>query len=179
MYMSKVLKALAFPLNYFWARLFSESYARHIGVNIKGVVRIYGSSLNTFGSEPYLVTLGNNVYISVEAMFICHDGSTLPFRKDYPSLELADQINVGENVFIGARAVILPGVKIGNNCIIGACAVVTSNVDDNSIVAGVPARKIKDTSDFISESLDKSLGFGHLQGKEKIAAYKKRFQIDS
>ncbi len=50
---------------------------------------------------------------------------------------------IGDNVFIGANAIILPGVTIGNNCIIGAGSVVTKNVDSFSIVAGNPAKLIR------------------------------------
>lgn len=50
---------------------------------------------------------------------------------------------IGEYVFIGTGAKILPGVRVGNNSIIGANAVVTSDIPDNCIAVGVPARAIK------------------------------------
>lgn len=60
---------------------------------------------------------------------------------DKPSLNLiTSPIIVGKNVFIGARAFILPGIEIGDNAIIGACSVVTKNVLPNSIVKGNPAK---------------------------------------
>lgn len=52
------------------------------------------------------------------------------------------QIEIGDNVNIGANATILPGIVIGNSATIGAGAVVTKNVDPNSIVVGVPAKKM-------------------------------------
>ena len=52
---------------------------------------------------------------------------------------------VNSNIF--ANAVILPGVKIGNNVVVAAGAVVTKDVEDDSIVAGVPAVKIRDLKD--------------------------------
>lgn len=52
-------------------------------------------------------------------------------------------INIGDNVWIGGGCVILPGVTIGDNSVIAAGAVVTKNVPENSVVAGVPARVIK------------------------------------
>lgn len=52
-------------------------------------------------------------------------------------------IRIGNNVWIGARATILPNVKIGDNCIIAAGAVVTKDVEPNTIVGGVPAKLIK------------------------------------
>ncbi|MBN2669257.1 MAG: acyltransferase [Bacteroidales bacterium] len=50
---------------------------------------------------------------------------------------------IGDNVFIGTHAIIMPGITIGNNCIIGAGSVVTKDVGDFSIVAGNPAKLIR------------------------------------
>lgn len=171
----RLLKVFTAPLNMLHAALYPVSYARKIGVELKGRVTIYGSSYAMFSSEPYLVTLGDNVYISIGASFVCHDGSTLPFRKDTPDLELAGEIRVGNNVFIGMGALILPNVSIGNNCIVGANAVVTKSVPDGSIVAGNPARLVSKTEDFLIRAKEKSLKIGHLVGKEKVLAYKKIF----
>lgn len=52
-------------------------------------------------------------------------------------------VNIGNRVWIGANVTILPGVSIGEGAIIAAGAVVTKNVEPNTIVAGVPAKKIK------------------------------------
>ena len=157
------------------AALYPVSYARRIGVEMRGRVTIYGSSYAMFSAEPYLVTLGDNVYISIGASFVCHDGSTLPFRKDIPDLELAGEIRVGDNVFIGKGVLILPGVVVGNNCIVGAHSVVTQSVPDGSIVAGNPARIVSTTEDFLRRAQKKSLRIGHLTGREKVLAYKKIF----
>lgn len=53
-----------------------------------------------------------------------------------------EPVEIGDYVFIGPRAIILPGVKIGKGAVVAAGAVVTKNVPDFSIVAGVPALKI-------------------------------------
>ena len=53
-------------------------------------------------------------------------------------------VNIGNDVFVGTDAVILPGVSIGNQVIVGACSIVTKDIPDNSVVAGNPA-KIIDT----------------------------------
>ena len=50
---------------------------------------------------------------------------------------------IGDDVWIGANAVILPGVTIGKHCVVAAGAVVTKDVPDNTIVGGVPAKEIK------------------------------------
>lgn len=57
---------------------------------------------------------------------------------------------IGDDVWIGGHATILPGVHIGNNCIIAAGAVVTHDVPDNSLVGGVPARVIKTLDDDVA-----------------------------
>ena len=172
---NRLLKIFTAPLKLLYAILFPVPYARRLGVNLKGDVTIYGSSYRMFSSEPYLVTLGDNVYISVGVEFVCHDGSTLPFRKDIPDLELAGEIIVGDNVFIGKGATVLAGVTIGSNCVIGACALVTKDVPDNSIYGGVPARFLKTTSDFLLKAQRNSLKIGHLKGDDKVVAYKKIF----
>jgi len=60
-----------------------------------------------------------------------------------PSLQLITKpITVGKNTFIGARAMILPGVCIGDHAIVGAMSVVSKDVADHQVVAGNPAKKI-------------------------------------
>ena len=53
-------------------------------------------------------------------------------------------VRIGRNVWIGANVTILPGVTIGNGAIVSAGAVVTKDVAENTIVAGVPAKKVRD-----------------------------------
>jgi len=57
--------------------------------------------------------------------------------------EFGAPVQIGENVWIGGRAIINPGVKIGNNVVIASGAVVTKDVPDNVVVGGNPARVIK------------------------------------
>jgi putative colanic acid biosynthesis acetyltransferase WcaF len=61
-----------------------------------------------------------------------------------PNLQLITKsITVGKNSFIGARAMILPGVSIGDQAIVGAMSVITKNIPSDQVVAGNPARKIR------------------------------------
>lgn len=173
----RVLRAISAPFRKLYASVDPTGYAKWIGVQCKGEVKIYGSSYNMFSTEPFLVTLGDNVFISVGACFLCHDGSTLPFRRVYPDLELAGPIRVGNDVFIGAGALILPNVTIGNGCIIGANAVVTKDVEPGTIVAGNPARVVSTMAEFIEKAKQKSLGIGHLRGRKKEREYKRIFGI--
>lgn len=97
-------------------------------------------------SFPWLIEIGNNVTIAPNVHILSHDASTHPLT-GYTKL---GRVEVGNNVFIGARSVILPNVKIGDNVIVGAGSVVTKNIPNNSLVVGVPAKVIKNTSDFIT-----------------------------
>lgn len=148
-------------------------YAKHIGVNMGKNVRIYGSPYGMFGTEPWCITLGDNVHITKEVLFITHDGGTLLFRDQFPDLEITSPIVVGNNVYIGVRSIILPGVKIGNNCIIAAGAVVSKDVPDGSVVGGVPAKYIKSIDQYLDGIKSRSLHLGHLKGKEKDKELKK------
>lgn len=111
----------------------------------------------SFGSEPYLITLKDNVRISNNVSFITHDGGNFAFRyrNEYKDVNHFGKIIVDEYTFIGAKAVIMPGVHIGKNCVVGVGSVVTKNVPDNSVVAGVPARVISDTENYARKMLDK------------------------
>lgn len=176
MKLSRLSKLFTTPFRMLFASLYPVAYAKNLGVRMNGHVVIYGSSYGMFSAEPYLVTLGDNVYISVGASFVCHDGATLPFRKIDPTLDVAAEIKVGNDVFIGAGAVLLPVVSIGNNCIVGAHAIVTRDVPDGCIVAGSPARIVGSWSAYLEKARRKSLGIGHLSGREKVLAYKAIFK---
>lgn len=98
-----------------------------------------------FGSEPYLIELGNHVRITNNCKFITHDGGVWVLRKIYKNehIDLFGKITIGDNVHIGINSVIMPNVHIGSNVIIGCGAVVTKDIPDGEIWGGVPARFIK------------------------------------
>ncbi len=124
-------------------------YARRLGVVIGKDCRLISVD---FGTEPFLVTLGDHVSITM-AHFITHDGGLWVFRERSPEVDVIAPIRVGNNVFIGFGAIILPGVTIGDNVVIGAGAVVARDIPSNCVAVGVPARPVKSIDEYWS-SLD-------------------------
>ena len=88
------------------------------------------------------VTFGDNVFIgpNVSIYTACHP---LDAEARNTCVEWAEPVTIGNSVWIGGSATILPGVTIGDNCVIGAGSVVTKDVPANTVVAGNPAKVIK------------------------------------
>ena len=142
-------------------------FVRSLGVRVGEGVRFYAVSRGMFGSEPWMIKIGNNLHITAGCTFVTHDGGTLILRKDEPTLEWTAPIEIGNDVYIGTQCIILPNVKIGDRCIVGAGSIVTRDIPKNSVVAGVPARMICSTDEYLEKMKSKSLGCGHLRGEEK------------
>jgi len=119
------------------------AYARGIGVQVGEKCRLLNLQSNTFGSEPWLVRLGDHVEVTSGVRFITHDGGMWVFREKYLDIDVVAPILVGNNVFIGFNAILLPGVTIGDDCVIAAGAVVSRDIPTGSVAAGVPASPIK------------------------------------
>lgn len=94
-------------------------------------------------SSTAKVEIGNNVVISQDALILDHNGFGLD---GHPPI--SEPIKIGNHVWIGTRATVLKGVIIGDNSIVGAGAVVTKDVEPNTLVAGNPAQKIRNTEGF-------------------------------
>ena len=100
-----------------------------------------------FGSEPYLIEIGDNTTVSFDVAFVTHDAGTRVLRnlaktEKEKQTVIYGKIIIGKNCFIGCRSTILPGVKIGDNSIIGAGSVVNRDIPANSVAAGVPCKVI-------------------------------------
>lgn len=148
-------------------------YAKLIGVNMGEGIFIYGTV--DWGSEPWIISLGNNVHITQGVSFLTHDAGILIFKKDIPDLELTRPITVGNDVYIGQPAKILPGVHIGNKVIIGCGSIVTKDIPDNSVVVGVPGRVIKSADEYLEKAKKNSIHLGNLKRQEKDEALKQYY----
>ncbi|MFU1993390.1 acyltransferase [Priestia megaterium] len=136
----------------------------------------------SFGSEPYLIEIGDNVRITYGVKFITHDGGIYVLR----NLGLADKgavygkIRIGDNTFIGNDVIILPGVTIGSNCVIGAGSVITRSIPDNSVAAGVPAKPLRTIQDYYEKNkpfIHETIGMNSFQKKEYLLNTKQELLI--
>lgn len=125
-------------------------YFRSRGVHIGQGCRLLSTD---FGSEPYLVSIGDETLVGPGVQFLTHDAGTWVFRKEHPLSGRFGRITVGDRVFIGARAILLPGVSIGDGSVVGAGAVVTKDVAAGVVVAGVPARVVSTVADYRERTL--------------------------
>ncbi|CAN8070770.1 unnamed protein product [Agarophyton chilense] len=90
------------------------------------------------------VIIGNNVLVGpgvhIYTAMHPHDVKT----RHYRNLEMAQPVTIGSNVWLGGKAIILPGVTIGEGSIIGAGSVVTKDIPPFSMAVGNPARVVKE-----------------------------------
>ena len=111
-------------------------YARRVGVTIGKNCRLIDSP--HWGSEPWLIAIGDHTEISFECTFITHDGATWVFREEerYKDVIKFGRINIGNDVFIGAKSTILPGVTIGDRSIVATGAVVSKSIPAGEVWGG-------------------------------------------
>lgn len=108
------------------------------GYNIEIGNNFY-SNHNTIIQDGGKVKFGDNVFIAPNCVFTTAEHALDPqMRKD--GVEIAKPITIGNNVWIGAGAVILAGVTIGDNSVIGAGSVVKNDIPQNVIAVGVPCK---------------------------------------
>jgi maltose O-acetyltransferase len=89
---------------------------------------------------PELITIKDYVDLGPGVIIVTHDSS--PLCVSHRAIPNKEEVVIGRNVYIGAGAIILPGVKIGDRSIIGAGAVVTEDIPPDSVAVGVPAKVI-------------------------------------
>jgi len=105
---------------------------------------LYVQGIPNFGSECFLIEMGDNVTLAEGVSFINHggDGRVTKRIEKYKNGRTFGRIKIGNNTFIGKGTILLPGVSIGSNCIVGSLSVVSSSIPDNSVYAGAPAKFI-------------------------------------
>lgn len=133
-----------------------------------------------FGSEPYLITIGDNTTISFDCAFVTHDGATRVIRNlpgENPETVIYGPITIGKNCFIGCRSVIFPGVTIGDNVIIGAGSIVNSDIPNNTVAAGIPCKPICTLEEYKEKHKDDFLYMVSLPPLQKKEFLLKHFHM--
>ncbi|MFL2116463.1 DapH/DapD/GlmU-related protein [Marinilactibacillus psychrotolerans] len=143
-------------------RYSSEAYTKHLRNHgcLVGEGTYFFSPLDTQIdlSRPFLVEIGKYCKITRGVHILTHDYSRSVIRTKYKKiLNSAKPTKIGDNVFIGIRAIILPGVTIGSNVIIGAGSVISKDVPDNVVVAGNPATVIMTIDKYYKNRNEKCL----------------------
>lgn len=110
-----------------------------------------------FGTEPWMIYLGNNVVIATGVRFINHDMSAEMLSQylygTSKKLSKYGEIKVGNNVFIGADSIILPNVEIGDNVIVGAGSIISKNLDSNGVYVG-NGKSIMTFNEYLEKTLN-------------------------
>jgi len=136
------LRSVKNKLNSVLATRDINKYARSLGVTVGNNVRFI--SVPDFGSEPWLISIGNDVLITGKVTFLTHDGSIHTIRNfsKTPHLCKFGRIEINDRSFIGKNSTIMPNVRIGSDCIIATNSVVTKDIPDGMVAGGCPAKII-------------------------------------
>ena len=144
------------------------SYLRKKGLTVGNNCDISKSA--NFGSELWLIKIGNNTRITQRVQFITHDGGLWTLRKmgliDEKEVKYGN-IVIGDNCNISWDVTIMPNVKIGNNCVIAAGAIVTKNVPDGEVWGGIPAKKIETIEEYYEKIKNNTFPTNGMSIKEK------------
>ena len=127
-----------------------------------------------FGSEPYLVTLGDHVS-ATDSAFVTHDGGVWVFRGEWPDADLMAPIAVGDNVFLGSGCLVMPGVTIGSNVVIGARSLVTRDIPSESVAVGVPARVLRGVDEYRVSAQERMVPTARMDRAEKRVWLERHF----
>lgn len=123
-------------------------YLKALGVNFTGKPAFISYTAVFDGAGYELISIGHKTVISDNVQMLVHDYSITraaqavgkPFKSP---TRVNKPIQIGNNVFVGMRTILLPGATINDNVIIGAGSVVTGEIPSNTICAGNPARVIR------------------------------------
>ena len=134
----------------FWARRIATKVGTNVNIERNAVfgplLEIGNDSGVGINCEMYgPVIIGENVMMGPEVVVYTsghkHDRIDIPMGKQGD--DGVKPVMIGNDVWIGRRAIIMPGVKIGDGCIIGAAAVITKDIPDYSVAVGSPAKVVK------------------------------------
>lgn len=129
-------------------------FLKRIGVVVNGKPNYINFNVKFDSTDNYsLIELNDHCVVTGNSLILTHDYSIshmfIGSLKRDPHMKRKGKVIIGENAFVGANCIILPGCNIGKNSVVGAGSVVTKDVPDNTIVAGNPARKVKTIEEYV------------------------------
>jgi len=147
------MRGLMIGLSRLWIRIRYNDYTiaghfRSLGAQIGSGTRLL---IRDLGSEPYLVSIGNDTLVSSGVVMLTHDGAVWVLRDRLPKANRFARVSIGSRCFIGARTTLLPGASVGDNTVIGAGSVVTGRIPSGVVAAGVPAKVIRPIDEWAAD----------------------------
>ena len=139
-------------------------HARLIGVNLGSNCLIYRSM--EWPSEPYLVTIGNNVQLTRGVAIHTHGGGNV-IRRKVSDFDVFGKVVIKDWAYIGSHAQIMPGVTIGEGAMVAAGSIVTKSVPDGMVVGGNPARLLCSVDEYLERNIQYNMHTKGLDEKEK------------
>ena len=128
-----------------------------------------------FGTEPFLVEIGDETTFSNHVRFVNHDGGqyALHFMEKYKDVRTFGRIKIVKQCLIGADTIIMPRVEMQDNCILGAGSILTTSMRKGSVYAGVPAKFICTIEEYGDKLLSNNLIYPRELEKDrsKLDAY--------
>ena len=147
-YLNKIARFSVLPsfLNIFHIKYFRSFLWKCTGCNMGKSVSIGWDVYYDVGNT-HLITIEDDVWVTNRAMILCHRRDVSKYYKgDYykgvPYMHLP--VTIKKGAAIGSSAIIMPGVTIGEGAVVAAGAIVTKDVPAWTIVAGIPAKVIKE-----------------------------------
>lgn len=149
---------------FYWLNIATpHKYARHIGVKIGKDCLI---STRNFGTEPYLISIGNHVQLTKGVSIHTHGGGH-SIRQNHPDFDVFGKVIIEDWAYIGAYSQIMPGVTIGEGALVAAGSIVTKSVAPHTVVGGNPARYICNTEEYYERNKKYNIGTAGLSDDEK------------
>lgn len=132
---------------------------KHLGVRFSGTPKYISASVYFDTNVKANIRIGANSVVASEVMVLTHDYSiaraliyTGEISHDDPEPFISGDVVIGQNCFVGARSMILPGTNLGDNVIIAAGSVVKGEIEAGWVYGGTPAKKIMTLADFSRKS---------------------------
>lgn len=132
-------------------------------------VELYTTS---FGTEPYLISIHDNVICAAGVKFINHDVSCFTVARSIglkeQELDKVGSIELFENCFVGAYTILMPNSSVGKNSVIAAGSIVTKRVPDNEVWGGIPAKFIMSVDQYAKKLKSTSKEYPWMPMEKKL-----------